>query len=135
MLKFKKWYFLLAIILFVIEVLIAIFIHDRIIRPYIGDFLVVIFICCFIKSFVDVNFGTLALSVLLFAYAIEVLQYLNFTDHLGMGRSTLARIVLGSFFEWVDILAYTLGILVVFGTETLIHAPRRSETQKMSTGK
>ncbi|MFT5385169.1 MAG: hypothetical protein ACI81W_002574, partial [Saprospiraceae bacterium] len=36
--------------LFLIEVGIAVFIQDRIIRPYIGDLLVVILIYCFIRS-------------------------------------------------------------------------------------
>ena len=75
MLKFKLKYFILAAILFLIEVLIALFIHDNFIRPFVGDVLVVILIYCFIKSFLNSPVVITAIAVLLFAYLIEVLQY------------------------------------------------------------
>ena len=37
------------IIVFIIEAIIAVFIHDNFIRPYFGDVLVVVLIYCFIK--------------------------------------------------------------------------------------
>jgi hypothetical protein len=51
--------------LFLIEVGIAVFIQDRIIRPYIGDLLVVILIYCFIRSCYNIPVMTLSLGVLL----------------------------------------------------------------------
>ena len=42
MLRFNKTYFLLTILLFCTEVIIALFVHDNFIRPYFGDVLVVI---------------------------------------------------------------------------------------------
>jgi len=41
---FNTKYFLLAFALFFVEVYIALYVHDDIIRPYIGDVLVVILI-------------------------------------------------------------------------------------------
>lgn len=41
MITFNKKYFLIAILVFVIEVMIAIFLHDKFVRPYLGDVLVV----------------------------------------------------------------------------------------------
>lgn len=129
MIRFQKWYFFLAAVLFLMEVLIAIFIHDSIIRPYIGDFLVVILLYCFLKSFLDVHFLKLSLAVLLFSYAIELLQYFDWVDRLGLERSTLARIVLGTSFEWIDLLAYTLGIVLVIVIEKLITFRRHNKNQ------
>src|SRR4051812_22461106 len=96
--RFNRNYFLLTILLFATEVAIAMFVHDRFIRPYFGDFLVVILIYCFLKSFIGtpqlqkntnppivhrtpyiVNLK-LALSVLAFAYLVEVLQYFHLAD-------------------------------------------------------
>ncbi|CAN5148937.1 hypothetical protein BH20BAC1_BH20BAC1_28470 [soil metagenome] len=51
MLTFRRWYFLSAIVLLITEVLIATFLNDRIIRPFIGDFLVVILLYTFVRSF------------------------------------------------------------------------------------
>ena len=119
MLRFQKTYFILTIILFLIEVFIAIYINDSIIRPYVGDFLVVMLIYCFIQTFFKFPVIKLAVGVLLFAYVIEVLQYFNLVDRLGLGGSRIARIIIGSSFEWIDLVAYTLGILVVIGIEKL----------------
>ena len=117
--RFNLNYFLYAILLFIIEVLIALYAHDNFIRPYLGDFLVVILIYCAAKSFLPFPVGTLALSVLLFSYVIEGLQYLNFVDFIGLGDSKLANVVIGNYFSWTDMLAYTLGILFVLSLERL----------------
>ena len=113
MFKFQWKYFVLAILLFLAEVLIAYYIHDKIIRPYVGDLLVVILIYCFIKSFVNISVTKAAIFVLLFAYVIELLQYLNMIKFLGLQKSRMANIVLGNYFEWIDLVAYTIGIAIV----------------------
>ena len=77
MLKFNPWYFLVACLLFIIEVFIAIYIHDEIIRPFIGDLLVVILIYCAIKAFLNTKLYPTAIFVLLFSFGIETLQYFN----------------------------------------------------------
>lgn len=117
MLKFQLKYFIPFIILFLVEVLIALFFHDRFIRPFIGDVLVVILIYCFIKSFLDTPVIITAIAVLLFAYLIETLQYFHIVNILGLQNSTVARIVIGTSFEWTDLLAYTLGIALVILVE------------------
>ena len=113
MLKFRYHYFIIALLLFLIELCIALFLHDKFIRPIVGDFLVVIFIYCFIKTFVDLSVWTTAISVLLFSYLVEFLQYLNIVDKLGLQNIKVAKIVIGTSFSWLDILAYTLGIAFV----------------------
>jgi len=117
MLKFNWCYFWIAILIFITEVLIALFVNDRIIRPYGGDFLVVIMLYCLIRSFVIWSVNITALLVLIFAYSLEVLQYFNYVDLLGLGSFPIARIVLGTSFQWGDMLAYSLGILFVFIVE------------------
>ncbi len=119
MFAFNLRYFLLALALFVVEVLIALYVHDRIIRPYIGDYLVVMLMYCAVKSVVPGAVKKVALSVLLFACLIEALQYLRLVRLLGLQDNKLARIVLGSSFEWIDILTYVLGITTVLGLEHL----------------
>ncbi|MGB3180258.1 MAG: DUF2809 domain-containing protein [Cyclobacteriaceae bacterium] len=114
MLTFRKKYFAWAVLLFIIEVLIALYVRDAIIRPYVGDILVVIMLYCFIRAFLLMLPGPVALFTLLFAYLVEFLQYLNLLSFLGLEDSRLARIILGSSFEWIDMLAYTLGVLVIY---------------------
>lgn len=111
--RFNIRYFLLTIILFVTEVLIALYVHDNFIRPYFGDTLVVLLIYCFVKSFVNTPVVKTAIAVLLFSYLIETLQYLNFISMVGLEHSAIARVVLGTSFAWIDMLAYTIGILLI----------------------
>jgi hypothetical protein len=113
MFTFDKKYFFLTIILFVIEVVIAVFARDSFVRPYVGDYLVVILIYCAVKTVLNAPVWKVALGVLLFSFLIETLQYFHIVNRLGLEHNTIARIVIGYGFEWVDILAYTLGIVTV----------------------
>jgi hypothetical protein len=132
MFKFQKSYFLLAILLFITEVCIALFVNDKIVRPYVGDFLVVILLYCAIKSFLKIPVIKAALLVLLFAYSIEILQYLNILRRLGLEKSLVARTVIGSSFEWIDMLAYTMGIVLVLLIEIKNARPQSPATDRHS---
>lgn len=125
MLTFRKQYFFVATLLFLIEVLIARYLNDQFIRPYGGDFLVVILIYCFIRSFFKVSTLHAAIGTLIFAYLIEFLQYLHIIQTLGLQNSKIANVVLGNRFEWIDILAYTLGIATVLLVERIRLQNRR----------
>lgn len=119
--KIHPNYLFVTLILFLIEILIALFVHDQFIRPYIGDFLVVILIYCFVKSFFNTPVLPTALGVLLFAYSVEVLQFFRIVEILGLQGSRAARIIIGSAFEWQDMLAYTVGIAAVILVERWRH--------------
>ena len=113
MFKFQKNYFLLAILLFLVEVYIALYVRDKIIRPFGGDLLVVILIYCAVKSCLDISVWKAALGTLIFSYFVEIAQYFQIVKWLGLGDSQMANVVIGNSFAWEDILAYTLGIAVV----------------------
>lgn len=117
MLTFNKSYFGWFILLFLVEVGIALFVHDTFIRPYFGDVLVVILIYCFLKSFVKIPVITAAVLVLLFAFTIEGLQYLNIVENLGLQHSKFARTIIGTSFSWEDVLCYSIGIGFVIAVE------------------
>jgi hypothetical protein len=117
MYKFQSKYFFAAAVLFVVEVLIAMYFHDRFIRPYFGDFLVVILLYCFVKSFLDLPVKETAIGVLLFSYLIEICQYFNIVAVIGLQDSKIASTVIGTSFEWIDLLAYTLGVLTIIWFE------------------
>jgi len=113
MIKFHPRYFLITLILLITEICIALFVHDNFIRPFFGDFLVVILIYCFIRSFFNLPTVALAIGVLLFSYFIETLQYFKIVTVLGLQHSKIARVIIGTSFGWTDLLAYTLGIGLV----------------------
>lgn len=104
--------FLLFILIFITEVVIALYVRDRIVRPYGGDVLVVIMIYYFVKAFVKTKPLYISLATLLFAYAIEIAQYFDMVKVLGVQDNKVLAVVLGSSFSWGDMLAYTLGALI-----------------------
>lgn len=113
MLTFNKYYFGFAILLFLVEIGIAVFVHDSFVRPYLGDVLVVILMYCFFKSFLKLPVFKVAIFVLVFSFIIEYLQYLNIVDMLGLEKSKIARTIIGTSFSWIDLLTYIAGILIV----------------------
>ncbi len=117
MFTYRRRYFIIAVVLFIIEILIALYVNDRFIRPYVGDFLVVIFLYCLISAFLNAPMLKIALGVLLFAYVVELMQYLDFIGNVGLKNSKLVNVVLGNQFAWIDMLAYTLGIGLVIVVE------------------
>lgn len=119
MYRFHKGYFGLTAGLFLIEVLIAMYVQDDFIRPYFGDFLVVILMYCFLRTFTNFGVKPTVLAVLLFSYLIEVLQYLNFVEWIGLGNSELARTLIGTSFEWIDIVAYSAGSMAILWFERM----------------
>lgn len=116
-LKFNKTYFILFILLFIVEVLIALYVHDNFVRPFVGDVLVVILIYCFILSFFKFSKIKTIIFVLLFAFGVEFLQYLNFIQIIGLEKNKLARTVLGNSFAVEDLLCYVFGIGMVILTD------------------
>jgi hypothetical protein len=119
MIAFNKSYFLLALLLLAIELYTGIYMHDAIVRPFGGDFLVVILLYCLLKSFFNSPALLTACWVLVFACAVEVSQYFHLVQLLGLQHSNIAKILLGTSFSFIDLGMYTLGILLVIIVENL----------------
>jgi Protein of unknown function (DUF2809) len=117
--RFSKKYAILSIVLLGVEIFIALFIHDRLVRPVVGDILVVILIFSICRSVIKANNFRLALCVLVFSFAVEIGQYYNLISVLGLQYFELARTVIGTTFDFHDLLAYTAGILLIFIIEIL----------------
>ncbi len=107
-------------IVFTAEVCIALFVRDIFIRPYGGDILVTVLICCFMRIFLPCGAKLLPLYVFLFALAVEIGQYFDFVTLLGLGDSQFFRILLGSTFSPADILCYGAGCVLFTFAESLI---------------
>ncbi len=106
-------YAIAFLILFGTEVFIALFVHDRLIRPYIGDMLVVIVLYCFVKIIDIRDHRWLPLWIFLFAVLTEVLQYFHIVELLGLQDNQFLRVLIGSVFDIKDIACYAVGCIVV----------------------
>lgn len=109
---FYKKYIFWFLLVFFLEVCITVFVQDRFIRPFVGDALVIWLIYSFVRMFCEGGKTILiVLSVFGFACMVEVGQYFDLASILGWGDSNLARIILGSTFDWIDMIAYAAGTL------------------------
>ncbi|MBC2456765.1 DUF2809 domain-containing protein [Clostridium beijerinckii] len=104
-------YLYIFIVLFLIEVYIGAFIHDNIIRPFIGDVLVVCLIYFFIGVFTK---KVSPIYVFIFSCLIEIGQYFNLVSLLHMEDFKIAKIIIGSTFDFCDIISYLIGTILIF---------------------
>lgn len=109
--KINGYYIVAFILLFIVEVCIALYVHDDFVRPFMGDVFVVILIYFFLRIFVSRAVKLLPLYVFFFAVAVEIGQYFQLVKLLGMEDNTIMRIAIGSTFDFMDIVSYFGGFL------------------------
>ena len=128
--KQSKWYLLITICLLFIEIAIALFVKDKIIRPYIGDLLVVILIYAFVKIWISNREILVAICVFVFACFIEFLQYFHIVEVLGLDDNKVATVIIGSKFNTLDIVMYLMGTIVVILTEKFLKSGANSKVDR-----
>ncbi|MFI3250734.1 MAG: DUF2809 domain-containing protein [Eubacteriales bacterium] len=99
----------ISLVLFITEVIIALYVRDAFIRPYVGDILVVVLLYFITRTIFPKPIKLLPVYLFLFATSIEILQYFDYVTLLGLGDSRFFRILLGTTFSWEDIICYGVG--------------------------
>ncbi len=123
---FRLIFFLCALALLVIEILIGLFVRDSFVRPYLGDTLVVILLWCIIRVVIPDRFVWLSGAIFLFAVLVEISQIFPLCDVLGV-ENRLLRTLMGTSFAWGDIVAYFAGCVVTLAVDSAILRARRSK--------
>lgn len=113
-------YFLIFCSLMAVEVCIALFVHDSFIRPYVGDMLVTLLLCCMVRVVIPDQVRLLPLYVFLFAACVEIGQYFDVVALMGLEDNRLISIALGRTFSWLDLVCYTVGCVVASGLDAII---------------
>lgn len=121
---FDKKYFLLASILFAVEVFIAFYFTDKFIRPFVGDTLVVILIYCFVSIFLQTDYRKLSLAVFIFACLIEICQYFDYVKLLNLENNRVLSAMMGKTFALADFAAYFVGFLIVLLCEKIFRSEK-----------
>ncbi|MDO9376580.1 MAG: DUF2809 domain-containing protein [Ferruginibacter sp.] len=111
-----------------VEVIIALFVRDAFLRPYGGDTLAVMLLYCFIQSGFNFPWLKVAIGSWIFACCLEVLQALNLLAYLELRQNEMANVVVGNTFAWLDIVAYTAGLLII----VVVEISRRNGEKKTS---
>ena len=97
--KKRLSYFLIFCSLMAVEVCIALFVHDSFIRPYVGDMLVTLLLCCMARVLIPDRVRLLPLYVFLFAACVEIGQYFDVVALLGLEDNRIISIALGRTFS------------------------------------
>lgn len=106
------------LVIFVIELYIALYVHDDFVRPYIGDVFVTALICCFCRIFIPKDSRLLPVYVLIFAMLVETAQYFNVVTLLGLQDNALACTIIGTSFSYIDLGCYAVGCGLFWATES-----------------
>lgn len=119
----KKPRFVYAVAFFIllfVEILIGMFVHDDFIRPYIGDVLVTVLICCLCRIIIPKGVSALAIYVFAFATLVEIGQYFELVKLLGLEDNVFISTVVGTTFSAIDLVCYAVGCIVFWATEKVI---------------
>lgn len=101
-------------------VFIALFVNDSFVRPYFGDVLIVGVICAFLRIFLPNKIRLLPIFTAAFAVAVEILQYFDFVNLLGLADIPVLSVALGRTFDVKDILCYVVGGILFYSAEKSI---------------
>ncbi|ESQ84603.1 DUF2809 domain-containing protein [Asticcacaulis benevestitus] len=112
-------YALAALVVFVTEIGIALYVHDAVIRPYIGDSLAVILVYLSLRAVTPMSVLQALAGALVFAFAIEFGQMFHLIDRLGLRGNRVAGFILGGYFDVKDLAAYVAGALAALLVESL----------------
>lgn len=120
MFRLHRGYALAAMALFVVEAVIALCVRDRFVRPYLGDVLAVLLVHCGLRAVTQVGIVPAAVAAFGIAVLVELGQLIGFLDLLGWRSCALARTLLGTGFDWKDLVAYAAGVCIAAAVEKMV---------------
>ena len=110
--KKRVGYALATLAIFLAEILIALFVRDKFIRPYVGDMLVAVLLYTFLRILFPEQPRLLPLYVFLFAALVEGLQAVHIVELLGLSNNRFFSVLIGTTFDWKDIVCYGAGCVL-----------------------
>jgi hypothetical protein len=107
-------FLIIALIILCIEIGIALGVRDQLIRPLVGDVLATALLYSIFRGLFPWSKRKVTFATGLIAVLIEVGQALSLIEHLGLEQWAVARVVLGTSFDWKDLVAYAIGIYLMW---------------------
>lgn len=106
-------YIVIFVLLFAVEVLIALTQHDNFIRYYGGDIIVMWVLYAFVQAVLggENNHYIVNIALLVFAFGVEFLQKWGIADRLGVENPVL-RTIIGTSFAVEDLWSYAAGTAI-----------------------
>lgn len=123
MIRFAPVYAALAIVVFILEIAIAVY-GEGFIRHTLGDFLATMLVYFCFSAILDMRPRLSAFFAFVFSASIEAAQALDVITAVGAGDSEIVRLVFGTTFSWADMLAYALGACAAYMIDVMWVARR-----------
>lgn len=82
------------------------------VRVYVGDVIIIPVLYFLFRAIWPTTTFRAALVIFLFAVSVEVAQYFDIVEWLGLTNNRVAVIVIGTSFSWGDMVAYLVGIFL-----------------------
>jgi hypothetical protein len=117
--RFHPGYALATAVIFLTEIMIGLFVHDAVIRPYIGDSLAVILVYLAVRAVTLLRIFPATALALAIAFAIEFGQMFHLINALGLRGNRIAGFILGGYFDVTDLGCYVAGAAAVLVVENL----------------
>jgi hypothetical protein len=121
--RFSPRYALAFVLLLSIETCIALFVNDSFVRPYLGDSLAIVALYCLVLTFIALPLRVALAGTFVFACCLELAQGQHLVDRLGLADNRVMRVILGTVYSPLDLLAYACGVLLVLLLERAFPAP------------
>ena len=119
--KARGAYLTAFFVLLFVEIGIALFVHDDFVRPYVGDALVTILLCCLCRVVFPAGIPALPAYVFVFAALVEAAQYFDIVKWLGLENNILISTVVGRTFSWTDLICYAGGCFAFWIAEKAVN--------------
>lgn len=110
--RLRLIYGILFLVILTIEILIALFVRDDFVRPYIGDMLVTVLICSFARFLIPERVKVMPILVFVFSALVEIGQYFDFVKLLGLDDNAFISTLLGRTFSVADLICYGVGCIL-----------------------
>ena len=122
----KRFGYILAFaLLLTVEILIALFVRDDFIRPYLGDVLAVITVYCGGRVIFPQRIKWLSAAVMALALCVELLQLTDLAALFGEG--SFMAVLLGATFDVHDLLCYGAGGIVCIICDIILFRRRKEK--------
>jgi CBS-domain-containing membrane protein len=112
-LKARLAYLLATVVILTVEVVIALFVRDDLVRPYVGDTLAVVLVYCALRAATPLSSAMAIAASLGLAVVIELGQLFHVLNAVGLADNRLARVVLGGVLDLKDLAAYATGAVLI----------------------
>lgn len=117
--KINKKYCLIFLGVFFIEVMIALYVRDQFIRPFVGDVLVMVLMYSFIRIFLTKGAKYLPIYLFGFAALVEGAQYFHLVERLHLQEYRILSIIIGTTFDMKDMACYFVGTMILVGWQVI----------------